>query len=116
MRYSNACVRNMENELYRIQYTPLAFEDLDGIDTYISETLCNAVAAERLIEQMEKSINQLKQFPYMGSKVEDEYLAAKGYRKLVVENYLIFHLIDEPQREVIIMRVIYGAREYHNLL
>ena len=106
----------MENELYKIRYTPLAYGDLDSIDSYISETLCNESAAERLLDKIEKAAGQLKQFPRMGSEVEDPYLSAKGYRKLVVDNYLLFHLIDDAQKEVIVMRVIYGAREYHDLL
>ena len=106
----------MENENYRIRYTPLAYEDLDEIDSYITDTLCNESAAEQLLAEMERSINQLRQFPQIGSKVEDAYLAEKGYRKLVVENYLVFHLINEAAKEVIIMRILYGAREYHKLL
>lgn len=106
----------MENKRYRIRFTPLAADDLDEIDTYISETLCNPQAAENLIEQIEQSVNQLRYFPYTGSEVEDAYLASKGYRKLVVENYLVFHLVDNAEQEVLIMRVQYGAREYRNLL
>lgn len=106
----------MEIENYRIQYTPLAFEDLDEIDGYITNTLCNKQAAERLITEMETSISQLKQFPRIGSEVQDTYLSAKGYRRLVVDNYLVFYLVDEGQKSVVIMRILYGAREYHNLL
>ncbi len=65
---------------------------------------------------MERAINHLRQFPQIGSMVDDAYLASKGYRKLVIENYLAFHLIHEAQKEVIIMRVLYGAREYRSLL
>jgi len=39
--------------------------------------------------------------------LEDHYLASKGCRKLVVQNYLVFHLVDQVQKEVIIMRVMY---------
>lgn len=106
----------MKIENYHIQYTPLAFEDLDEIDRYITNTLCNEQAAEHLISVMEKVIGQLKQFPRIGSEVEDAYLSARGYRKLVVDNYLIFYLINDTQRAVVIMRILYGAREYHNLL
>ena len=106
----------MENKCYQIRYTPLAADDLDEIDTYISDTLCNPQAAEGLLEEMEKSINQLRNFPYIGSEVEDAYLASKGYRKLVVENYLVFHLVNEQLQEILIMRVLYGAREYRSLL
>lgn len=107
----------MENKPYQIQYTPLAYEDLNGIDSYIAETLGNpSSAADRLMEKMEKSIDQLKVFPYSGSEVGDAYLAAKGYRKLVVDNYIVFHLVSDEQRMVIVMRIIHGAREYQNLL
>lgn len=34
----------MESENYRIRYTPLAYEDLDEIDTYISAVLLNPQA------------------------------------------------------------------------
>ncbi len=116
MKFSKGCVRNVENKPYQIQYTPLAYEDLDGIDSYIAETLGNPSAADRLMEKMEKSIDQLKDFPYSGSEVGDAYLAAKGYRKLVVDNYIVFHLVSDEQRMVIVMRIIHGAREYQNLL
>lgn len=97
----------MESENYRIRYTPLANEDLDEIDTYISTVLLNPQAALNLLGKMEESINRLKRFPLIGSKLEDPYLASKGYRKLVVQNYLVFHLVDQAQKEVIIMRVMY---------
>ena len=106
----------MESEDYRIRYTPLAYEDLDGIDTYISTGLLNPQAAMNLLCEMEESVNHLKQFPFIGSEPEDSYLASKGYRKLVVQNYLVFYLVDRVQKEVIIMRVMYGAREYRGLL
>ncbi len=106
----------MENDFYEIRFTPLAYEDLDEIDTYITETLVNPKAAEDLMYEMEKSISCLEEFPYMGSEVADPYLASKGYRKLVVKNYLVFYLINIKQKQVVIMRVLYGAREYHDLL
>ncbi len=102
--------------MYQIRYTPLAYEDLDSIDSYIAKTLANPSAADRLMEKMERSINQLKDLPYIGSEVADAYLAAKGYRKLVVDNYIVFHLVSEKERTVIVMRVLHGAREYQNLL
>lgn len=106
----------MENEQFGIRYTPLAYEDLNEIDSYISETLGNPQAAMRLMEEIEKSVDQLERFPMIGSAVEDPFLESKGYRKLVVQNYLIFYLVDASRQLVVIMRVQYGAREYRNLL
>lgn len=106
----------MESKFYRIRYTPLAFEDLDKIDDYISVTLANPQAALALLDEIERSVSRLKRYPFMGSKIDDVVLATKDYRKLVVGNYLIFHLVNEAEREIVIMRVIYGAREYRDLL
>lgn len=106
----------MESKSYRIRYTPLAYADLDNIDSYISETLCNPQAAENLLDEMESSIRQLKNYPLLGFEVNDPYLASKGYRKITVQNYLVFYLIDHTEKNVIIMRVLHGAREYRDLL
>ena len=100
----------MACETYRIRYAPLAYEDLDEMDSYISNVLLNPQAALNLLDEMEES------FPLIGSEVEDPYLASKGYRKLAVQNYLVFHLVNKEQKEVVIMRIMYGAREYRNLL
>jgi len=50
----------MGNKLYRIRYTPLAFEDLDSIDDYISITLSNPQAAVALMDEIERSASRLK--------------------------------------------------------
>ncbi len=42
----------MENENYRIRYTPLAYEDLDEINTYISTVLLNSQAALNLLGEL----------------------------------------------------------------
>lgn len=50
----------MGNKLYRIRYTPLAFEDLDSIDDYISIILSNPQAALALMDEIERSASRLK--------------------------------------------------------
>lgn len=94
----------------------MAYENLDEIDTYISEVLMDPQAAEALLEEIEETIRQLEQFPYIGAEVNDSYLAAKGYRKLTVQNYLIFYLVNSEQGQIVIMRIFYGVCEFHNLL
>lgn len=65
---------------------------------------------------MEQSIHWLEQFPYTSSEAGDASSSDKGYRKLTVHNYLIFYLVDSEQKQVVIMRILYGEREYHNFL
>lgn len=101
---------------YKLKFTQIANDDLDGIFQYISEHLLAPKAATDLMEDIEASIMRLKDFPYSGSPVADDILRSRGYRKLIVKNYIVFHLIDGAEKQVVIMRVLYGAQKYENIL
>ncbi|KFD42331.1 translation repressor RelE [Peptococcaceae bacterium SCADC1_2_3] len=105
----------MQNS-YQLKFTPIANDDLDGIYRYISEHLVAPKAANDLMDNIETSIMQLKGFPYSGSLVADDILSSRGYRKLIVKNNIVFYLIDETEKQVVIMRVLYGTQQYENLL
>lgn len=100
---------------FRIKFTPAAEDDLDEIFRYITEQLSAPKAADHLLEEIEAHIMQMQDFPYSGSLVADEILAGKGYRKLVVKNYIVFHLIDENEEQVVIIRILYGARRFEDI-
>ena len=106
----------MSGKRYSLKFTQKAYKDLDGIFSYISETLSNQTAAENLIDRIEQSMLRLKDFPYSCSYVSDVHLRAKGYRKLIIDNFIAFYLVDERQNHVIIMRILYGAMKYQDLL
>lgn len=55
-------------------------------------------------------------FPEPGSLVTDETLRNKGYHKLIVDNYIVFYLVDEEDKQVVIMRILYSGRQYENIL
>lgn len=106
----------MEESKFTIKITPKAYEDLDEIYGYIVNNLNNEIAADCLMEKMEMGIMRLKDFPFSCSYVGDEILKAKGYRKLVVENYIVFLLVLEADKQVVIMRVLYGKQQYQDLI
>lgn len=53
---------------------------------------------------------------YSCNYVEDNFLREKGYRKLIVGNYMVFHLVREEENQVVIMRVLYGKQNYQDLI
>ena len=106
----------MSEKMNSLKFTPIAIEDLDQIYSYISEQLFDAIAAGNLMNKIESSVMRLKTFPYSCSYVTDEVLKSKGYRKLIVDNYIVFYLVDEAERQVIIARILYGAQKYEDLL
>jgi len=101
---------------YKIRITPKAEEDLNEIFSYISLELANNNAANVLMSKIESSIMRLQDFPFSCSSVEDELLKEKGYRKLIVDNYIVFYIADELMRQVVVMRVLYGRQKYQGLV
>ena len=81
----------MENN-YIVKMTPKAGTDLDNIYGYISEELFAVSAAENILERLETGIMRLKEFPFSCNYVADEFLRNKGYRKLIIDNYIVFYL------------------------
>jgi addiction module RelE/StbE family toxin len=89
---------------------------LEKIFAYIANRLFAPTAAHKLREKIEKSIMRLCDHPLSGNLCEDAMLRGKGYRKLVVENYIVFHLVNEDSRQVVIARVLYSQMDYGRLL
>jgi addiction module RelE/StbE family toxin len=106
----------MEGKNYSIKFTTKAEEDLDEIYEYIANNLFASEAADNLMDKFENKILTLKSFPYSSSFVADEVLKNRGYRKLIIDNYIVFYLINEQEQQVIIMRILYGASNYKNIL
>lgn len=95
---------------------PKASEDLDEIYSYIAGEHFNESAAENLMEKIETNIMRLRDFPLSCSFVADEILRDKSYRKLIVENYVAFYIVDEAIKQVVIMRVLYGRQKYQDII
>jgi len=51
--------------------------------------------------------------PYLGRVPKDVALLDLGYRYLIVQNYLIFYVIEE--RTVFVHRIVHGARDLLDL-
>lgn len=99
-------------DTYNIKIYPTAKQDLLEIISYLN-TLSPDTALryyDRLIEQ----ISSLRHMPLRCPKPRDLALAAKGYRYLLVENYLVFYVVEGGT--VQIRRILYARRDYHSLL
>jgi addiction module RelE/StbE family toxin len=107
---------NMDIEHYKLELMPSASVDLDNIFNYISDTLVSPKAAHNLMNRIEGTLLSLEDFPQLGPKCSDKSLSARGYRKLLIKNYLAFYKIDEEQKRVLVMRIIYARRNYERLV
>jgi len=101
---------------YRIGLAPLANDDLFDIAEYITNELQSPQSAEVQLRRIKAAIMTLGDYPYRVPLIRESLLARRGYRALVVDNYMVFYLIQEPDKEVNIMRVLYAKRDYKNHL
>ncbi len=106
----------MPENKYSLKFTPKASDDLEQIYSYISGELFAEDAANNLLERIETSIMRLKDYPFSCNFVADEFLKNKGYRKLIIDNYIAFYSVDEIEKQVVIMRVLYGRQKYQDIL
>ena len=102
---------------YRIKITPQAFDHLQEIRNYIECELNAPVAAKKLLLLFKDKMNQLTLMPQSYRTIEEEPWGSQGVRKISVKNYYIYYWIDEENREVHILAVIYNKRnQYQQLL
>ena len=97
---------------YKLIITEKAEHDLDGILTYILQELCNETAAAALLEAIEKSYGMLEIHPHMYPMCRQLLLNTRGYRKLIVNGYILIMRIDEEMRTVYIERVFSRLEDY----
>lgn len=97
---------------FEIRYLKSAEIDLYNIFDYIKKD--NPDAASFLLGKIDRQISLLGANAKLGKVPEDIYLRNKGYRVLIVENYLIFYLIRG--NIIQIRRVLHGYRNYSLIL
>ncbi|HRS21484.1 MAG TPA: type II toxin-antitoxin system RelE/ParE family toxin, partial [Clostridia bacterium] len=89
----------MSKSSFHVKFTAAAYDDSEQIYSYISKKLLAETAADNLLEKIESSIMRLKKFPYSGSLVSDEPLRKRGYRKLIIDNYIVIYLVNEMDKQ-----------------
>ena len=87
---------------------------MEQIFDYIAENLSNPAAAIGQINDFEAAFDRVCTFPESCPQVNNEYVKDKTLRKLIVNNYIAFYRVKD--REVQIVRVLYGIRNYESLL
>jgi plasmid stabilization system protein ParE len=101
---------------YFVNITDLAEEDILATVKYISYDLKNPIAANNLLDEIERHEIILGETPYIYALVNDDYLAEKGLRLVVLKNYLIFFIVEEENKIVNVIRFLYGRRNWKNIL
>ena len=101
---------------YKVEYLPLAMQDMIEIASYICHTLENPDAAEKLAEELVSAENTLEKYPYKNRVYHPVKDLTHEYHRVPVGNYGMYYWIDEDTHTVTIARVIYQRRDIDRLL
>ncbi len=102
--------------VYKLEYLPVALQDMAEIAQYISHDLNNPYAANNLSNEIIQRANLLTENPYANPSYIPIKPLKHEYRKLLIKNYLILYWVNEYTKAVTIARVIYAKRNYERLL
>lgn len=102
--------------MYKLEYLPVAQRDMVEIVRYISEELQNPAAADRLATELVNAVESVLTFPYALPAYQPIRSLKREYRKILVQNFLMFYWVDEEKKLVTVARVVYAKRDISRLL
>lgn len=101
---------------YKIVIEETAENDLVGILSYISDTLHEPNIAMKIYGSIKREILTLNKMPFRYAVVNEEPYRSMSVRRIPVENYTAFYIVDENEKTVHIFRILYNRREWQYLL
>ncbi len=102
--------------MYKLNFLPLAKQDMDNIIYYISNNLKNKSAAKKLAENFINGANNILEFPYGCAVYEEKGNLKNEYRSIKVNNFRMFYTINEEDKTITIVRVLYQKMNLENIL
>jgi plasmid stabilization system protein ParE len=102
--------------MYSVHITKAAEEDIISAVNYIADVLNAPVAANRLLDEIEKYEKILAGTPKMYPFVSDKHLSEKRVKFIMLKKYMMFYVINEENKKVTVVRFLHGRRDWKNIL
>lgn len=101
---------------FNLLISDTAEKDLLEIISYLKNELSYPNSAKLLLNKIRKETSKLKNMPFLYPLLQDEILAARGIRKLCIDNIIIFYIITEKDKNITVIRILHAKRDWINLL
>ncbi len=95
---------------YKVKLNSRAYRDLEEIYEYIQRELQAPGAAKGQTDRIKQAIKTLEVFPQAHQERNVGRYAGRGYRQLLIDNYIAVFKIDEPTKIVSILTIQYQGR------
>lgn len=101
---------------YQVFTTEKAEEDLNSIADYLIYKLLAGETALKQIDRIEQAVMSLEEMPERYRIYDKEPWKKNGMRVMGVDNYLVFYIIDNDNKTVTVIRIMYGKRDIESQL
>lgn len=95
---------------YKVKISPRAIRELDSIYEYITKEKLAPEYAKGQVDRIKKAILNLDTFPQSHQERNEGRYAEKGYRQLLIDNYIAIFRIDEACKIVYVVTIQYQGR------
>ena len=98
-------------EKYEVMLYPKAYRDIDEIYAYIALEKLAPENAQGQTDRIWDAIDTLETFPQSHQDRLVGRYAGKGYKQLLIDNYVAIFKIDEKKKIVYVITVQYQGRD-----
>ena len=95
---------------YKIKLNPRAYRDLKEIFAYIALGKLSPENAKRQTDRILIKLRKLDTFPLAHQDRMEGRYAGKGYRQLLIDNYMAIFIIVEKTKTVHVVTIQYQGR------
>ena len=97
---------------YRVRLTETAKQDLREIAFFIADQAKDKEVARNFVNELRARCNRLTDIPQSGALPKDHVLRSMDYRYITHKGYLIFYIVDEPEKAVSILAIFNARKDY----
>ena len=95
---------------YKVKLNPRAIRELNSIYEYIANEKLAPENAKGQVDRIKKLILNLDTFPQSHQERNEGRYAGKGYRQLLIDNYIAIFRIDDTEKTVYVVTVQYQGQ------
>ena len=97
---------------FKIKFNPRAIRELNSIYEYIANEKLAPENALGQVNRIKNAILNLDTFPQSHQERNEGRYAGKGYRQLLIDNYMAIFRIDELHKTVYVVTIQYQGRNH----
>ncbi len=99
----------------KINYKSLALRDIEEKSAYLTHTLKNPSAAQKLVASILRAVSLLADNPRMGTMLNSKFEVDTDLRYIIVSRQLVFYRIADDGY-ISVTRVLDGRQDYMAIL